>query len=87
MTPPGQNYPIHKHTFLFWGLYLGVAIVLTTALLGLFLYMVYRNGQATLSVPTAAPEPEATPIEAPGPADERGWRRALHHRTHPAHPA
>jgi hypothetical protein len=67
MTPAGQNYPIHDHTFLFWGLYLGVIVTVTIALLGLFLLMVHRSSQSTRTAgggaPTEAPRDEAPTIE------------------------
>lgn len=84
MTPPGQNYPIHEHSFLFWGLYLGVIVTFTVLLLGLFLYMVHRNGQATkqptkqtagnadgapvTAAPEIEPARETTPELTQGPA-------------------
>jgi hypothetical protein len=56
MTPPGQNYPIHEHGFLFWGIYLGIVIFVTFALMMFFIYQVNRTSQAV-----RAPQPEAAP--------------------------
>ncbi|MBZ5740013.1 hypothetical protein [Nocardioides mangrovi] len=64
MTPAGQNYPIHEHTFLFWGVYLGIVITVTFLALGLFVWMVHRTSQATRPV-DATPERDALPAAAP----------------------
>ncbi|MFC7493999.1 MULTISPECIES: hypothetical protein [unclassified Nocardioides] len=48
MPPAAQNnYAIDEHGILFWTTYLGSAITLTIAMLGLFLFMVHRNSRAT----------------------------------------
>lgn len=56
MTPAGQNYPIHEHTFVFWGAYLGVVMLVTIFLIGLFLYAVQRTSQAVREPAPEAPE-------------------------------
>jgi hypothetical protein len=61
MTPAGQNYPIHEHTFLFWGLYLGTVITVTFVALGLFVLMVHRTSQATRSTPEIGTDPVEIP--------------------------
>ena len=69
MNPAGRNnYPIEQHDVLFWAVYLGAAITLTLAMLGLFLFMVHRNSQSTLArVPPspAASRPDGAPLPAP----------------------
>jgi hypothetical protein len=64
MTPAGQNYPIHEHDFLFWGLYLGGIVTVTIALLGLFILMVHRSSQATGADLTPVVGTTAAPVAA-----------------------
>jgi hypothetical protein len=68
MTPAGQNYPIHEHEFLFWGLYLGGIVTVTIVLLGLFILVVHRSSQATRADLRTPPLP-ATPVAPVAPAE------------------
>ena len=63
---PGTNYPVQEHSMWFWVTFLTVGVFLTLALMCLFLWEVYRAGQASLPEGVEPPRlPSLKPPEPP----------------------